>query len=189
MSKAFDTVDRNKLFQILETLLLPDELHLFDILTNDCKLQVRVGTTLNDAFTTQLGIMQGDCLSAILFIIYLAYALNHRQEKTENEHIYATPRSLAPAPIPTHLATRSITCTTKYKQISHHCHTKVCDDITYISTDKRYIKNITESVPKQLKHFNLQINLSKTEEYKIPDDPTTPAKQSWKKWNCIQRKH
>ena len=187
MSKAFDTVDRNKLFQILETLLLPDELHLFDILTNDCKLQVRVGTTLSDAFTTQLGIMQGDCLSAILFIIYLAYALNHRQDQTENEHLYATPRSLAPAPIPTdhtyaldpslaplHTNKSVTTVTPKY-----------ADDITYISTDKQYINNITESVPKQLKHFNLQINLSKTEEYQIPDDPTTPAKQSWKKCKLL----
>ena len=101
MSKAFDTVNRYKLFQILETLLLPDELHLFDILTNYCKLQVRVGKTLSNDFTTQVGIMQGDCLSAILFILYLAHALNHRPDPLEAEHSYASLRTLTPIPCQT----------------------------------------------------------------------------------------
>ena len=146
MSKAFDTVNRNKLFQILETLLLPEELHLFDILTNNCKLQVRVGTTLSNDFTTQIGIMQGDCLSAVLFIVYLAHALSHRHDQTETEHAYALPRTLAtrtckqlenhnyatdPFLEPSQPPNSHVTITPKY-----------ADDITYISTDKQYIDNI-----------------------------------------------
>ena len=48
MSKAFDTVNRNKLFEGLE---------------------------YGEEFKTIICIMQGDCLSAILFIFYLACAL------------------------------------------------------------------------------------------------------------------
>ena len=37
MSKAFDTVNRNKLFETLEEILLPDEIHLLHIAANDVK--------------------------------------------------------------------------------------------------------------------------------------------------------
>ena len=39
MSTAFDTVNRNQLFETLEDILLPDEIHLLHILTNDVKLK------------------------------------------------------------------------------------------------------------------------------------------------------
>ena len=44
MSKNFDTVNRNKLFEGLEELMLPEELHILHILTNDAKTIVRVGS-------------------------------------------------------------------------------------------------------------------------------------------------
>ena len=56
-------------------ILLPDEIHLLHILTNDVKLKVRVGADYGPEFTTSVGIMQGDCLSPVLFILYLAKAL------------------------------------------------------------------------------------------------------------------
>ena len=56
MSKAFDTVNRNQLFETLEDLLLPDEIHLLHILTNDVKLKVRVGAEHGPEFTTSVGI-------------------------------------------------------------------------------------------------------------------------------------
>ena len=57
---------------------LPDEIHLLHILTNDVKLKVRVGADYGPECTTSVGIMQGDCLSAVLFILYLAKALSSR---------------------------------------------------------------------------------------------------------------
>ena len=78
MSKAFDTVNRNKLFTILEQFLDEDEMHLVYLLTSDPKLMVRVGKDFGDMFITTLGVMQGDCFSAILFILYLAKALKNR---------------------------------------------------------------------------------------------------------------
>ena len=64
-------------FETLEEILLPDEIHLLHIL-NDVKLKVRVGADYGPEFTTSFGIMQGDCLSAVLFILYLAKALSSR---------------------------------------------------------------------------------------------------------------
>ena len=57
MSKAFDTVDRKKLFELLSR----------------CpKIQVKVAGKFGEYFNTLLGIMQGDVLSAILIIYYLS---------------------------------------------------------------------------------------------------------------------
>ena len=84
ISKAFDTVDRNKLFEQLENILSEDELHILSILTNEPKITVKVGNTLGDQFITSIGIMQGDCLSAVLFIFYLACCINEVEIRHEN---------------------------------------------------------------------------------------------------------
>ena len=68
MSKAFDTVNRQKLFEYLENVIEKDELHLLSILTRNPEIVVRVNNKL-------IGITQGDVLSAILFIFYLACCL------------------------------------------------------------------------------------------------------------------
>ena len=83
MSKAFDTVLRDKLFQKLATILEADELHLLGILTNRPTLKVRVNKEEGEAFETYLGIMQGDCLSAVLFIYYLAECFNEENDNTK----------------------------------------------------------------------------------------------------------
>ena len=75
MSKAFDTVSRSKLMSILESILADCELHMMHILTNDITLNVRLGDKTGRNINTSVGICQGDCLSALLFIIYLASAI------------------------------------------------------------------------------------------------------------------
>ena len=86
MSKAFDNVDREKLFKYLEEILEPDELHLMSLLINTPNIQVRVNGKIGEQFTTLLGILQGDCLSAVLFILYLAKIL-------QNEHNIINPNN------------------------------------------------------------------------------------------------
>ena len=71
MPKAFDTVNRKKLFKSLEQVLLPEELHLLYILTNNEFIKVCVEDEFSAAFMTFIGIMQGDWLSAILLIFHL----------------------------------------------------------------------------------------------------------------------
>ena len=94
MPNAFDTVNRIQLFKTLEEILLPDEINLLHILNNDVKLKVTVGADYEPEFKTSVGIMQGDCLSAVLFIFYLAKALSSRPP-LETEHCYSRPPELA----------------------------------------------------------------------------------------------
>ena len=62
-------------------LLEPGELYYLSILTNRPKLKIKLNNLTSDPFTTTQGIMQGDCLSAILFIFYLAKALKDSKIK------------------------------------------------------------------------------------------------------------
>ena len=83
MSKAFDTVNRSTLMQILQTILTPGELHMMYLLITDVTLNVKIGSKIGKYILTAIGICQGDCLSASLFIIYLAYALKSLPPYTE----------------------------------------------------------------------------------------------------------
>lgn len=71
ITKVFDAVNHQILFKHLSKILVPKELHLLRLLTNNMKLKVWVGSKFCEAFTTIIGIMQGDYLSAALFIFYL----------------------------------------------------------------------------------------------------------------------
>ena len=75
MSKAFDTVRRVDLLVILKDTLEKDELNMMKNLVENVKLRVRIGKSLGKEINTNIGIPQGDCLSLILFVLYLAEAL------------------------------------------------------------------------------------------------------------------
>ena len=138
MSKAFDTVDRELLFNHLEKILEPDELHIMSRLTNHPQIKVRVGTEHAQQFESTIGIMQGDCLSAILFIYYLARCLDElkKEDDIQPDVFYIAP--------------------------------KYADDITIVTTSKEMISKIKETIPPQLKKYNLMVNETKTEQYQIP---------------------
>ena len=181
MSKAFDTVNRNILFNTLEGILLPEELHLLHLLTNNVKLKVRVDCEYSDEFETIIGIMQGDCLSAVLFIYYLARALDDRTP-TESEHNYGfTAESCPYNPSPAHdehnYAQAPIY---QYDRKEVMIEPKYADDITYISTSKPRIVNTEATIPNKLKKYNLGVNHGKTERYECPDPPNTKKESSWK---------
>ena len=86
--------------------------------------------------------MQGDCLSAILFVFYLAMCLR----------------------IPLHTKTKGFLINHTY-----------ADDITFAGTNKQQIDEIEEKMAKQLDRYNLKINASKTEKYKIPRPKPPPT--------------
>merc|ERR1711911_32952 len=94
MSKAFDSVIRKTLFNDLEKILNTDELHMVSILLKDVELKVRCGKTADDSFITNIGVPQGDCLSPILFTLYLAKTLEEdKQINMHQDHTYAAPNT------------------------------------------------------------------------------------------------
>ena len=68
------SVRRVVLFEDLKEILKQDELLLLAILLRDIRLQVRVGTLLAEPFKTNVGVLQEDCLSQILFTLYIVGA-------------------------------------------------------------------------------------------------------------------
>ena len=88
MTKAFDTINREHLYKLLSDMLDPDELNIMNILLKDVTLQVKNNITKGQTFTTTLGIPQGDCLSAILFTLYLSNTLSAKIPTHLYDHNY-----------------------------------------------------------------------------------------------------
>ena len=84
MSKALDSVNRSMLMQELAKVLDPDELYIIKVLTNT-QLKIRCRNEKSDAFETDMGVPQGDCVSANLFTFYLAKALD---SSNHDDHDY-----------------------------------------------------------------------------------------------------
>ncbi len=149
MSKAFDTINRKMLFQHLEEVLDSGELYHLSLLTNKPKLKIKIENTITEPFQTTTGIMQGDCLSAVLFIFYLGKALSYNSIKIEADNkgiFYIEP--------------------------------KYADDITSatINDENNTIMNrIDKEYPERLKEYHLKYNESKTENHAVP--PRTITKQ------------
>ena len=91
MSKAFDTVNRRILLTELEQVLNPDEMHILALLTNRPKIQIKLNEETSEEFQSYQGICQGDCLSAVLFIFYLARALKDEPIPSP-KHSYIDPK-------------------------------------------------------------------------------------------------
>ena len=87
MSRAFDTVKRNQLMLELAVILEEDELHILKLLIEDVEFVVRCGNQKGKPFKTNLGTPQGDCLSPILFILYLANALKDDEPRTDHDYV------------------------------------------------------------------------------------------------------
>ena len=88
MSKAFDRICRSKRIIVLQDVLEPDEMHMMSTLVNDVTLNVRVGKKQGDDIKTEVAITQGDCLSDVLFILYIAKSITPNRQCLE--HIYAS---------------------------------------------------------------------------------------------------
>ena len=82
MSKAFDIVSCGKLLKDLQETLQPDELYMMSLLIEDVNLRVKVGKEKSKNIITEIGIAQGDCLSALFFTFYLTRSLNTENAAT-----------------------------------------------------------------------------------------------------------
>ena len=97
MTKAFDTINREHLYRLLTHILDPDELSIMNILLKDVTLEVKNNMTKGQTFTT-LGIPQGDCLSAILFTLYLLNTLSAKIPTHLCDHDYYNAHNVSNTP-------------------------------------------------------------------------------------------
>ena len=189
MSKAFNKVNRAKLFKDLTAILEIDELHLLKILINKVKLSVRCGKTIGETFETNQGVPQGDCLSPIMFIFYLARTLGHNAHLID--HTYAKPQHLS-SPEPKILKEHDYYINKeKFHEVSKQMltiDTEYADDVgknvihqsqnTENNTNKKMINFYKQHLPTLLQNRNLQCNPDKTVEFTIARNGDT----AWK--NC-----
>ena len=170
MSKAFDTINRNSLLQDLKKIAYNEEIFLIFILLQNLKLQVRCDQYLSKPFSTNKGIPQGDSLSPILFILYLALSLNkERNNYLQTDHPYAR---LQKPQQPPHLHDHNYHTPSRNLNID----LQYADDIAYISNSKDEIAMVQNTVPQALLTRNLNINKEKTEQHTISRTGT----QTWK---------
>ncbi len=148
MSKAFDIVRRDTLFERLEKILQSDELHLLSILTNRSTIRIRINEEFGETFETYLGIMQGDCLSAVLFIFYLA---EYFAENNENK-----------AALKYNL--------TNNNDSDFNFDPYYADYTTFAGTNqhgKNRLKQIEEKLPKQMEMKTYQLTTQKQKDMKL----------------------
>lgn len=164
LSRAFDTIDREKLMEIVEhsDWATPDDLRLIRLLLANTSLQVRVSHYFSAPFQTNIGTPQGDCLSPVLFIIYLDAAL---REIT---------RAMPNAP------SLDNTIGLPFK-------TAYADDVDIISTSPSHLAVCLDVLEKKLLEWNLILNKSKTEHIELllfgtaSTCPVTRGSEPWRR--------
>ena len=143
-----------------DLVLILDEIHMIKILITDVELKVKVGGIIGNGFKTNTGVPQGDCLSPLLFILYLARSITSTQ--------------------PTNQLTASQVNEHNYHQNKFHeiLEPKYADDISWITNGPKYLlEDIKQKIPGKLEQRNLKINKDKTEEFQI----TYGGEDDWKK--------
>ena len=68
LSRAFDTVDRDKLLSVLKPLLDDDEIRLIRLLLQAAMLSLRLSLRLFSPYESNTGTPQGDSLSPVLLL-------------------------------------------------------------------------------------------------------------------------
>ena len=94
MTKVFDTINREHLYIFFSDILDPEESNIMNILLKDVTLQVKNNKTKGQTFTTTLVIPQGDCLSAILFTLYLSNTLSAKIPTHLHDHNYCNEHNM-----------------------------------------------------------------------------------------------
>ena len=102
---------------------------MMSLLIKDVNLRIKVGKEKGESIKIEIGIVQGHCLSAILFIFYLARSMNTEKAATDPSR----------------------------KNSYFEINPQYADDITWASTAKHRIDHIKETILGKLEERNLRI--------------------------------
>ena len=135
--KAFDYVDHNKLWKILQDMGIPD--HLTFLLRNlyaGQEATVRNGHGSTDWFQIRKGVHQGCILSLCLFHLYAEYIMRNVGLDEEQAGIKIAGRNIN---------------TLRY-----------ADDTTLMAESKEELKGLLMKVKEETEKFDLKLNIQKT---------------------------
>ena len=159
MSKAFDTVIRPKLIDILDARgVEPGDIGIIKLLLTNTSLQVKCGKTVGEKFATNIGVPQGDGLSPKLFTLYLDVALREIEERakfaSERDHCYAS--NWTGLTLHGHDYHKTST-------LNPPLHIEYADDVDFFPKNSDNEETIFEIAKTTLKEYNLNVNDPKTE--------------------------
>ena len=145
-SKAFDSVDRNKMFEILELYGIPPKIiDCIKVLYTDTSATILTPDGETEAFSILAGILQGDTLAPFLFILVVDYILRMSVDKisTKGYELRARQSSRHPA--------------------VHLTDTDFADDIALISQSLENAQSLLQSLEQASNCVGLYLNETKTE--------------------------
>ena len=142
MSRAFDTVNRQKLLSTLDNIVDEDELRIIRFLLSNTKLIIKSKSNIDVHFQSNQGVPQGDSLSPVLFTVYLEAALKDLRSKLST--LKANNRTL---------------------ENHHNIPDEViyADDTDFVCESAQLAEIIEDIAPQHLAAWNLQMNPDKTE--------------------------
>ena len=145
-SKAFDSVDRSKMFEILKLYGIPDKIiSAIKVLYTNTSSTVLTSDGETPAFSISSGILQGDTLAPFLFIIVVDYVLRMSLDTISDKGLEIKPR-------------RSSRHPAKYLT-----DTDFADDIALISNSLVNAQCLLQSLEQASNCVGLYLNESKTE--------------------------
>ena len=146
-SKAFDSIHRARMFEILKAYGIPPSIiNAIKLIYEDSSAQVLTPDGETSFFDILAGIFQGDTLAPFLFIIVLDYALREAFKICDSEcGIVIEPRRSVRYP------------EVKIRDLAY------ADDIALLNKSLQLAENLLQCVEKSAMEIGLHLNSSKTE--------------------------
>ena len=145
-SKAFDSVDRNKMFEILELYGIPPKIiDCIRVLYTNTSATILTPDGETEAFSILAGILQGDTLAPFLFILVVDYILRMSVDKISTKGYELRRRQ-----------------SSRYPAV-HLTDTDFADDIALISQSLENAQSLLQSLEQASNCVGLYLNETKTE--------------------------
>ena len=145
-SKAFDSVDRSKMFEILKLYGIPEEIvAAIRVMYTDNTSTIMTTDGETPAFPILAGILQGDTLAPFLFIMVVDYVMRVSVDTISEKGYQLHPRKSSRHPA------------------QHLTDTDFADDIALISHSLEHAQDLLQSLEQASNGVGLYLNETKTE--------------------------